>query len=34
MAPGFEFADLELAQRGALVQQFPQHRPLIERLTR
>lgn len=34
MAPGFDFADFELAQREQLAQQFPQHRDLIERLTR
>ncbi|AWR85630.1 cupin domain-containing protein [Meiothermus taiwanensis] len=34
MAPGFDFADLELAERETLARQFPQHRPLIERLTR
>lgn len=34
MAPGFDFADLELAQREQLAQQFPQHRKLIQRLTR
>jgi hypothetical protein len=34
VAPGFEFADFELADRGALVQRFPQHAALIERLTR
>ncbi|MCS7067208.1 MAG: cupin domain-containing protein [Meiothermus sp.] len=34
IAPGFDFADFELAQRAQLAQQFPQHRDLIERLTR
>ncbi|WP_299428789.1 cupin domain-containing protein [uncultured Meiothermus sp.] len=34
MAPGFDFSDFELAQREQLVRQFPQHRDLIERLTR
>ncbi len=34
MAPGFDFADFELAQHQQLAQQFPQHRDLIERLTR
>lgn len=33
VAPGFEFADFELADRRALVAAFPQHRALIERLT-
>jgi predicted cupin superfamily sugar epimerase len=30
---GFEFADLELARREALIAAFPQHAALIERLT-
>jgi uncharacterized protein len=34
VAPGFEFEDFELARREELAQQFPQHRKLIERLTR
>ncbi|WP_027882186.1 cupin domain-containing protein [Meiothermus rufus] len=34
VAPGFDFADLELASRTALAEQFPQHRALIEKLTR
>ena len=34
VAPGFEFADLELADRGGLVARYPQHAALIERLTR
>lgn len=33
-APAFEFADFELAEREALVQAYPQHRDVIERLTR
>jgi predicted cupin superfamily sugar epimerase len=33
VAPGFEFADFELGERGALVRRFPQHRATIERLT-
>jgi predicted cupin superfamily sugar epimerase len=33
VAPGFDFAELELAHRDALVAQFPHHRALIERLT-
>ncbi|MGA0560466.1 cupin domain-containing protein [Larkinella sp. VNQ87] len=33
VAPGFDFADFELAERGALVSQFPQHRDVIELLT-
>jgi uncharacterized protein len=34
VAPGFEFEDFELASREELVRQFPQHRKLIEKLTR
>jgi len=34
VAPGFEFADFELAERETLVATFPQHRDLIERFTR
>ncbi len=34
VAPGFDFADFELAEQAALVEQFPAHRALIERLTR
>lgn len=34
VAPGFDFADFELADRAALSQAFPAHRGLIERLTR
>jgi predicted cupin superfamily sugar epimerase len=34
VAPGFDFADFELAKREALVRQYPQHRELIVRLTR
>jgi uncharacterized protein len=34
VAPGFEFEDFELAKRAELVQKYPQHRALIERLTR
>lgn len=34
MAPGFDFADFELAQQAELIRQFPQHHHLIERLTR
>jgi predicted cupin superfamily sugar epimerase len=34
VAPGFDFADFELADRGALVRQYPEHSQLIERLTR
>jgi predicted cupin superfamily sugar epimerase len=34
VAPGFEFADFELADRGALLWRYPQHAALIEHLTR
>ncbi len=34
VAPGFDFADFELADRAELVARFPQHRAVIERLTR
>ena len=34
VAPGFEFADFELADRGALLRLYPQHAALIEHLTR
>jgi predicted cupin superfamily sugar epimerase len=34
VAPGFDFADFELPTRGELVERFPQHRALVERLTR
>lgn len=33
-APAFDFADFELADRARLTDRFPQHRALIERLTR
>jgi uncharacterized protein len=34
VAPGFDFADFELADREALATRFPQHRALIATLTR
>jgi predicted cupin superfamily sugar epimerase len=34
MAPGFDFEDFELATRDQLTGLFPQHRALIEKLTR
>lgn len=34
VAPGFEFEDFELGKREQLIEQYPQHRELIERLTR
>ena len=34
VAPGFDFADFELGERARLLRQYPQHRGVIERLTR
>ena len=34
VAPGFDFADLELAKREELTARFPAHAAIIERLTR
>ncbi|GAB3177905.1 cupin domain-containing protein [Telluribacter humicola] len=34
VAPGFDFADFELADRELLLAQYPQHREVIEALTR
>lgn len=34
VSPGFDFADMEMGDRQKLAQQFPQHRTLIEKLTR
>ncbi len=34
VSPGFEFRDFELAERSALVKQFPEQQALITRLTR
>lgn len=34
VAPGFDFDDFELAQRGSLVEQYPQYMALITELTR
>lgn len=34
VAPGFDFDDFELGKRDELVQRFPQHKSLIEKLTR
>lgn len=34
VAPGFDFADFELASREALSRQYPQHSSLITQLTR
>ena len=33
VAPGFDFADFEMAERAALKQAFPQHSELIDQLT-
>jgi uncharacterized protein len=33
VAPGFDFADFELAERSQLLHLYPQHRTLIEQLT-
>ncbi|GHB84265.1 cupin domain-containing protein [Persicitalea jodogahamensis] len=33
VAPGFDFADFELAERETLLAQFPQHRVVVEGLT-
>ena len=34
VAPGFDFEDFELAERNSLIQTYPQHKSLIESLTR
>jgi len=34
VAPGFDFADFEMGKREELVARYPQHREVIERLTR
>ena len=34
VAPGFDFADFELAERNNLLQMYPEQGGLIERLTR
>ncbi len=34
VAPGFDFADFEMADRPALLARFPQHAEIIEQLTR
>jgi len=34
VAPGFDFADFEMPPRAEILQAYPQHRELIERLTR
>ncbi len=34
VAPGFDFADFELAERGQLIEQYPQHAEIITQFTR
>ena len=34
VAPGFDFDDFELADKGKLIKLFPQHKALIQKLTR
>jgi uncharacterized protein len=34
VAPGFDFAEFEIAKREELATRYPQHRGIIERLTR
>ena len=34
VSPGFDFADFEMGKRCELVREYPQHRTVIERLTR
>jgi hypothetical protein len=34
VAPGFDFAEFELAEQEALVTQYPEHEAVIRRLTR
>ena len=34
VAPGFEFSDLQLGDRASLLAQYPEHRQLIEAMTR
>jgi predicted cupin superfamily sugar epimerase len=34
VAPGFDFADFEMPSRTELLEQYPQHRQIIEQLTR
>ncbi|HKU26357.1 MAG TPA: cupin domain-containing protein [Candidatus Sulfotelmatobacter sp.] len=34
VAPGFDFDDFQMAKRAQLVREYPQHREIIERLTR
>ena len=34
VAPGFDFEDFEMGERAELVRLYPQHRELVQRLTR
>lgn len=34
VAPGFDFDDFEILRRDQLIEQFPQHKKIIEKLTR
>jgi predicted cupin superfamily sugar epimerase len=34
VSPGFDFADFEMAAKKDLIQEFPQHQEIIQRLTR
>lgn len=34
VAPGFDFADFEMADRNQLLEEFPQHKEIIEKLNR
>lgn len=34
VSPGFDFVDFEMAERDALLQAYPQHKTVIEKLTR
>ena len=34
VAPGFDFEDLDMPRRAVLVERYPQHREIVERLTR
>ncbi len=34
VAPGFDFADFEMGNRGDLLKEFPQHKEIVQRLTR
>jgi predicted cupin superfamily sugar epimerase len=34
MSPGFDFEDFEMGKRSALIKQFPQHKDIIEDLSK